>query len=310
MDFGARLRYKIEEGPARPGRSTRARATGGEAGPRGAATMTAKELLDDGRLGPAIDQLGREVKGQPSDARLRTSLFELLCFAGDWDRAGRQLDALGALDDAPNAHLGLDLYRRLLEGERQRVATFQRGVRPRLMLEPTAEVAHHLDAVAALAAGRPADARAALDRAAEAHRAVAGRLGNEPFDEICDADDLLGPVLEVFAPVGYCWVPWSQLQFVEVTPPKTLRDLLWAPARIASFDGQLGEVYLPALYPGTSGHADDAVRLGRKTEWVELDGGTVRGAGRKVFLVGDDDRGPFELTDLQLTPPAPSEDDS
>ena len=47
--------------------------------------MNAKQLLDEGRLGPAIDQLGQEVKAQPSDPRLRTSLFELLCFAGDWD---------------------------------------------------------------------------------------------------------------------------------------------------------------------------------------------------------------------------------
>lgn len=75
--------------------------------------MQAKELLDAGRLTAAIEQLGQEVKARPADTQRRTFLFELLCFAGEYDRAKRQLDglALGAgqriflMDDEERAML-------------------------------------------------------------------------------------------------------------------------------------------------------------------------------------------------------------
>ena len=58
---------------------------------------------------------------------------------------------------------------------------------------------------------------------------------------------------------------------------------------------------LPGLYPGSSSSADDAIRLGRKTEWIGGDGGTVRGLGRKLFLVGDEARTLLELGEVKFT---------
>ena len=52
-------------------------------------------------------------------------------------------------------------------------------------------------------------------------------------------------------------------------------------------DGLEGDVLLPGLYPGSHEHADDAVKLGRATEWVGAEGEVVRGAGGKLFLAGD-----------------------
>ena len=57
--------------------------------------MTAKELLDAGKLSAAIEQLNKEVKARPADGRLRIFLFELVCFAGDYQRADRQLEVIG-----------------------------------------------------------------------------------------------------------------------------------------------------------------------------------------------------------------------
>ena len=37
----------------------------------------AKALFDEGRLGPAIEELTREVKAEPSDTARRTFLFEV-----------------------------------------------------------------------------------------------------------------------------------------------------------------------------------------------------------------------------------------
>jgi type VI secretion system protein ImpE len=56
---------------------------------------TAKELLDAGKLAGAIEAATAEVKANPTDVPRRTTLFELLCFAGDWDRAEKQIDVIG-----------------------------------------------------------------------------------------------------------------------------------------------------------------------------------------------------------------------
>ena len=58
--------------------------------------MDAKELFDRSDLAAAIVALNDDIKRHPTDARLRTFLFELLCFAGEYERAHRQLEVLGS----------------------------------------------------------------------------------------------------------------------------------------------------------------------------------------------------------------------
>ena len=55
----------------------------------------AKLQLDAGNLSAAVDSALKLVKTNPTDATARTFLFELSCFAGDWDRAEKQLDVIG-----------------------------------------------------------------------------------------------------------------------------------------------------------------------------------------------------------------------
>ena len=61
-----------------------------------------------------------------------------------------------------------------------------------------------------------------------------------------------------------------------MNPPRFPRDLLYVPARLELAD-EAGEVFLPALYPGSHEHADDQVRLGRMTDWKALEGGPTLG---------------------------------
>src|SRR5262245_65501449 len=56
---------------------------------------TAKELFDAGQLQAAIDELTGEVKANPADMSRRVFFFGLLCFAGEWGCAEKQLDVLG-----------------------------------------------------------------------------------------------------------------------------------------------------------------------------------------------------------------------
>jgi type VI secretion system protein ImpE len=157
-----------------------------------------------------------------------------------------------------------------------------------------------LEAVGRLRDQRPAEAALLLSKAAEASPALAGFLNNKPFALLRDADDLFGPVLEVFAKGVYSWVPLEQVDSLAMNPPRFPRDLLWVPARLTIREGPSGEVFLPNLYPGSHEHASDSIKLGRETDWQAAEGAPVRGLGARTFLVGDDGVGLLEWRELQI----------
>ena len=66
--------------------------------------MPATQLFKSGQLDEAIEALGAEVRDNPTDAQRRAFLFELLCFAGKFDRAEKQLGVLAR--GGKNAELG------------------------------------------------------------------------------------------------------------------------------------------------------------------------------------------------------------
>src|SRR5439155_22918976 len=113
--------------------------------------------------------------------------------------------------------------------------------------------------------------------------------------------DLFGPVLEVFSNGRYFWLPLEQTASVALNPPKFPRDLLWTPARVMLKDGTTGDVLLPVLYPNSHEHADDAIKLGRATDWLVPADGLARGVGAKTFLVGDDSAGLLDWREVLLT---------
>jgi type VI secretion system protein ImpE len=70
----------------------------------------------------------------------------------------------------------------------------------------------------------------------------------------------------------------------------------------ASFKGgELGEVLLPVLAPGTWRHADPQVQLGRATEWEELADGRQAPVGQKLLLVDDEEVPLLEVRQLEFT---------
>jgi type VI secretion system protein ImpE len=265
--------------------------------------MTAEQLLDDGRLVEAIAQQEKEVMARPDDLAGRTFLFELLGFAGELDLAEKQLGAIERLDLRPEAQTGLQTYRGLLEAERARTRLFEAGSAPQFFAEPSPAIALHLEAIDLCRSCRDAEARTILARAASFQQERRIMAGGSAIDRIRDADDLLGPILEVITAAGYFWVSWDDVQLLLVPPPKDFRDLLWTPARLATHDGLLGEVYLPNLYSFSYRHPDEAVRLGRATIWNDTGSGIIRGAGQKLFLVGEDDyRTLMEIGEIQFLP--------
>lgn len=245
--------------------------------------QTARKLFDEGKLNQAIEALGAELRENPTDAQRRTFLFELLCFAGLWDRADKQLDVLAGADllgaglagvpvHSKDRRLGALLYRAAIGAERTRHEMFR-------------------------------------DKAAQEEAGgVSGTLNGRPFQSIADADPRIGPRLEVLAGGNYLWVPLEHIASIEMEPPKRLRDLLWAPATIRTgpgFNGaDLGEVLLPVLSPFSATHADDAVRLGRMTVWETSANGAEVPFGQKILLADEEEIPLLELRKLEIRPPA------
>jgi type VI secretion system protein ImpE len=265
---------------------------------------TAKELYQAGNLRAAIEEVTREVKTRPTDTARRTFLFELLCFAGEWDRAEKQLDVIG--QQSAQAEIGVQAYRNCLKAERARQRLFNEGLKPHFIVEPPVYVGLHLQAINRRREGNFAEARALFDRAEEERPALAGALNGQPFEDLRDYDDFVAPVLELVVQDNYTWLPFEQVTRVEIEPPKNLRDLLWTVAHIEA-ESFNGVALAPVLYAGSSRHADDQVRLGRMTDWQQLDEGLFSAAGARLFLADGEEQPMLEARTIEFKPAAKEE---
>lgn len=247
--------------------------------------MNATEHYKAGRLPEAIEAQTLEVKADPANHGKRLFLFELLAFAGEWERARRQIDAV-KYDDV-HLDTAVSAYRALIDAEAARRRLFQDGAPPTFLAEPPEHVRLRLQALDLLRAGQGTEAATVLARADQTGPPVIGALNGKPFPHLRDTDDRFGTVLEVLAHGIYYWVPLEQVETITSNPPRFPRDLIWLPARL-EMNGAAGDVFLPTRYPGSEQHADPAVRLGRMSDWQGAEGEPVRGVGLRTFLVGDD----------------------
>lgn len=238
--------------------------------------MNVQELFRAGKLQEAIQALGTELRDRPDDNQRRTFLFELLCFAGDYSRAEKHLTLLS--DNSPDAAMGGLLYRSAVTAERKRRAFFQ------------AKQYQESPAVANLRSGT---------------------LNGEPFRTIEDIDPRIGSRLEVFIAGEYMWLPFAHIGSLTLGPPRFLRDLLWASATVTAspvLQGkEFGEVLLPILYPFSSSHERDEVKLGRETEWQLAEEEPIEiPFGQKLFVLDGERTIPIlEIRSLQFDDSVP-----
>lgn len=260
--------------------------------------LTAKVLLDAGELQAAIEELTHKVKANPTDVAQRIFLFELLLFAGDWDRAERQIDVIA--HQSVEAGLGVQVYRNNIQAERDRSRLLTDGLRPHFIGNTPFYVDLHLDAINRLREGNLRQARERLDRAEEERPAFSGAFNGHQFSDFRDYNDLVGPVLEAIVEGKYTWILFEQIRRIEIDTPRQLRDLVWTPARIESTDGSAGEIYIPTMYEGSGKHSNDQVRLGRMTDWTDTGEGLFLASGLRLFLIDGEDKAILDLRKLEL----------
>jgi len=265
--------------------------------------MNANELYAAGQLAEAVAAAGEDVKRHPTDQAKRAFFCELLCFAGNLDRADLQLDTIVLQD--PKAAVVVSLFRQLLRAEQARRQFFQEGRLPEFLDQPSPRLKLHLEASICLREGNAAGAANLLQRAEQERPVVAGTCDGRPFEGLRDLDDLTSSFFEVLTSTGkYYWIPMESVELIEFRAPQRARDLLWRSAHMIVRGGPDGEVHLPAVYAGSQAESDDRLRLGRLTEWRGDPAAPVRGAGQRVFLVGEEDRSIMEIKEITLNAPA------
>ena len=211
--------------------------------------LDARTLYQEGKLSEAIAALNAEVRDRPTDVQRRTFLFELLCFAGDYERARKQLDVLARW--IPRPRWGSWRSGGVLECEQERREMFDRRVPSRTSGQGPGPCA--AGSTVSRSSGWRTRTRASAPR------------------------------LEIFLGGQYSWIPLEHLTPRDRGAPQRLRDLLWCPghapgrASLESVDFG-GALLIPALTPAAWRDEDDLVRLGRVTRWVGLGDG-LRGAG-------------------------------
>jgi type VI secretion system protein ImpE len=260
--------------------------------------MNASEHYQAGQLDEAIAAATDQVKKTPLAVPARYFLAELLCFAGDLDRADLQLDALGQQD--PQVTLAILQFRHLIRAEKARQQFFSEGRLPEFIGEPAPHIRALLDASIRLREGAYAESSQLLAQAEEARPHPHGTCDDQPFDDLRDADDLTSGFLEVLTSNGkYYWVPWEQIEAISFSAAERPRDLVWRRVQLSVSSGPDGEVFTPVIYAGSTADSDPKLKLGRFTDWQERDGVT-RGVGQKTFLVGDEARAIMELKELEF----------
>lgn len=237
-------------------------------------------LIKDGAVSQALDAAQDLARKHPAKAEYRRVLFELLCVMGQWDRAKTQLKVMGELGGDEKI---VRVFGELLRCEILRAEVFEGKKTPLVMGEPEEWLGWLVKSNEFAATGELAAAADLRAKAFEAAVPVPGKINDEAFEWLGDADARMGPVLEVVINGQYKWLPVHQVTGIEMGEPSELLDLIWAQANFTWVNGGNAVGFIPVRYPGTEKSADGDMLLARKTDWKTLDGGIQFGLGQREF---------------------------
>ena len=252
------------------------------------------ELVKQGKLAEALAALQDQVRRDPANAKLRVFLFQLLSVLGEWERAMTQLNVAADLDSS--ALVMAQVCRISLNCEALRAEVFAGKRAPLIFGEPEEWVGWMVQANQLAAQGEYRASQELRERALEAAPAIPGTIDGQPFEWIADADLRCGPILEAMIEGRYYWVPLHNIRTLTLQEPEDLRDLVWLPGIFTWTNGGNAVGFIPVRYPGSEKAEDFALRLARKTEWIEQGGGLYFGVGQRMLTT---DQGEYALLDTR-----------
>ncbi len=257
--------------------------------------MVSEQSLREGHLQETLVQLQAQVRQDPANAGYRVFLFQLLAVLGQWERALTQLQVCGELDAGALAMV--QTYREALRCEVFRAEVFAGRRSPLVFGDPEHWVALLLEALQLTAQGQHVQSQTLREQAFEAAPLTSGRIDDQPFQWIADADSRLGPVLEAIVNGRYYWIPFHRIHLIHIEQPADLRDLVWMPVQFTWANGGETVGLIPTRYPGSETSVDDQIRMARKTDWMEPAAEVYLGLGQRLLAT---DTGEYALMDVRL----------
>lgn len=266
--------------------------------------MDAEGHIKSGDLDSALSALQNQIRDNPSSAKERIFLFQLLCVRGEWNRALTQLNVAAELDT--EALLMAQTCRELVQCEGFRDEVFSGKRMPLVFGEPAQWVATLLQGLEPASRGDGSAAAVVSGEAFDNAPVSAGLINDEPFNWISDADMRMGPSIEAVINGKYYWVPFSNIAQIEMQAPEDLRDLVWVPAEFTWLNEGKTVGFVPARYPGSTD--EDSLALCRKTEWQDLGSEYFAGKGQRVFSTDAGDYPILETRKIQFQTDGPGTD--
>ncbi|MDO6421796.1 type VI secretion system accessory protein TagJ [Saccharophagus degradans] len=255
---------------------------------------TASEEYSAGNIQAALTAIAEEIKASPSDAKKRAFFVELLCIAGEYERADQQLNTLVVLD--PQSAITVGTWRQLIRAAQSRMDVYQKNAVPDVIDQPTPVIARSLELLVALNADDATQAAAALEQLEKVAKPLCLNVNGKAVEHWRDLDDVNAYVLELLGTNGkYFWIDYAQIESIEFDQPARPLDMLWRKVTITLNNGSVGEAFVPAVYPYKA--EDDAAKLGRLTQWHEQCG-LSRGEGLRTWLLGDEALTVFEVNNI------------
>jgi type VI secretion system protein ImpE len=262
--------------------------------------MTAEELLKEARPEEALKGLQKAVRDQPANAKPRVFLFQLLSVLGGWQRANTQLQVLSEMDS--ESMMLARVFEPILVCEAIRADVFAGKRTPIIFGQPPEWIGFLVQAMEHFGRGEFEAGSKLRNQAFEAAPMSGGQINGQAFEWIADADERLGPVLEVILEGRYYWVPFCRIRQVFIEPATDLRDLVWAPAQFVWENGGQASAHIPTRYAGTERSDDGKLKLARKTEWVDK-GGTHTGLGQRILATDSGEYPLLEIRTIEFTIP-------
>lgn len=233
-------------------------------------------------LSKQASDLVQALRKAPTNAKLRVHYAQLCMVMGDWERAVGQLQTAAQI--TPEAIPMAQAYREAIRCERMRERVFNGELTPFTLGEPGSWLQLLFKSLASAGQGNPEQAAALQAQAFEQAPETAFLIDGQAVQWIADADSRLGPVCEMFLNGNYYWIPFEDIQKLEIDPPSDLRDLVWLPARLTLNNGDQHPVLVPARYPSSHAQNNDALALSSLTEWSAIHQDFWIGKGQRMLV--------------------------
>lgn len=267
---------------------------------------TASEEYAAGNISAALTAIADEIKAAPADAKKRAFFVELLCVAGQYERADQQLNTLVVLE--PQSAITVGTWRQLIRAAQSRLDVYFKNAVPDVIDEPTPTIAKSLELLVALNAGDSSLAATALEELEALASPLNLEVNGKTVTEWRDLDDVNAYVLELLGTNGkYFWIDFTQIESIDFAKPTRPLDMLWRKVTITLNNGSVGEAFIPAVYPFKA--EDDAAKLGRLTQW-HSQSGLTRGEGLRTWLIGDQALTLFDVESIAVLDSAQNSDES